>query len=359
MDVEFELTSTSGHTIRGRRWTPPAGPSAPAGVHRWLLLHGWLDNCDSFQLLAPLLQQLNTEPVDILALDLSGHGLSDHRRGPYHAVDYAAEVLQCADSAFGPNASFSLLGHSLGALVALLAAGTVPERVLQLVLLEGMGMSTTPPADNPKQLAKALGKLPSGRAAKTFESVHAAAETRAQKNVVPDEAFNVDTALLLARRGTEKLQDGRVKWVTDPWLLTASRMPCSDAAVNAFAAAVTAPTLILTTADGLYARYTMAKRKIPLFWFLQVHWRTTTAIALWLKSMLSLVSWILCPQSQAHKAVEKIILGLRLLARAGCRIRSFKNRTLWTLPSGGHHPQLTKPAAVAQAIVDWSKTQIS
>merc|ERR1712070_495499 len=102
------------------------------------MLHGWLDNCDSFQLLAPLL----CDNRDIVAIDFSGHGLSDHRQGPYHNIDDAAELILAADAAFGAGTPFSLLGHSRGALIATVAAGTVPGRVERLILLEGMGMTT-------------------------------------------------------------------------------------------------------------------------------------------------------------------------------------------------------------------------
>ena len=52
-----------------------------------LCLHGWLDNAASFNRLAPLLldssspltdEQLQ-QPMEILALDFPGHGLSGHK----------------------------------------------------------------------------------------------------------------------------------------------------------------------------------------------------------------------------------------------------------------------------------------
>jgi pimeloyl-ACP methyl ester carboxylesterase len=45
------------------------------GPRTILAVHGWLDNCNSFSPIAPLL------PLDdfrVIALDMPGHGLSDH-----------------------------------------------------------------------------------------------------------------------------------------------------------------------------------------------------------------------------------------------------------------------------------------
>jgi len=54
----------------------------------------------------------------MVAIDLPGHGWSDHR-GPqaaYHLVDYVADLLDVADALGWER--FGLLGHSLGAGIA-------------------------------------------------------------------------------------------------------------------------------------------------------------------------------------------------------------------------------------------------
>ena len=69
-----------------------------------LCLHGWLDNAASFNRLAPLLldahsvssdeEQEQYQPMEILALDFPGHGLSGHKSvdGPPQLL---AEVSFC------------------------------------------------------------------------------------------------------------------------------------------------------------------------------------------------------------------------------------------------------------------------
>jgi pimeloyl-ACP methyl ester carboxylesterase len=98
-----------------------------------IALHGWLDNAASFSRLAPLLPGLR-----IVALDFAGHGHSDHRPpGASYAIwDYAHDVLQVAEQ-FGWQ-RFSLLGHSMGAIVSVLLAAAMPERIERLALIDGL-----------------------------------------------------------------------------------------------------------------------------------------------------------------------------------------------------------------------------
>ena len=78
----------------------------------------------------------------MVALDLPGHGLSSHRpEGAYtYFLDYVPVVFDAAD-ALGWD-RFILLGHSMGAGIGTLAAGTFPERIARLVLIDGMGPLT-------------------------------------------------------------------------------------------------------------------------------------------------------------------------------------------------------------------------
>ncbi len=63
----FSVETPSAGKIHGVRW---GNPNAPAVLG----LHGWLDNVATFAPLSPLLADLQ-----IFAIDLPGHGLSEHR----------------------------------------------------------------------------------------------------------------------------------------------------------------------------------------------------------------------------------------------------------------------------------------
>ncbi|MDQ3547190.1 MAG: alpha/beta hydrolase [Chloroflexota bacterium] len=68
----------------------------------------------------------------LLMLDLRGHGDSSKPESGYTWADYAADVVAFITAA--EYAQVTLVGHSLGALTALLTAAQMPERVASLVL---------------------------------------------------------------------------------------------------------------------------------------------------------------------------------------------------------------------------------
>ncbi|MGK2915619.1 MAG: alpha/beta fold hydrolase, partial [Porticoccaceae bacterium] len=97
-----------GLTLAAREWGDPEGLPV-------LALHGWLDNCGSFAVLAPLLIG-----VRLVALDLAGHGLSSHRSADatYNIWQDVGDVHAVAEQLGWEN--FALLGHSRGAMIATL-----------------------------------------------------------------------------------------------------------------------------------------------------------------------------------------------------------------------------------------------
>lgn len=97
-------------------------------------LHGWLDNCNTFDTLIPLLPPR----VKVLVLDLPGHGLSDHLPlgAHYNPFVYACSVHR-AVLKFGWKC-FVLMGHSMGAAVASVFTALFPEHVKALISLDYM-----------------------------------------------------------------------------------------------------------------------------------------------------------------------------------------------------------------------------
>ena len=68
----------------------------------------------------------------VYALDFRGHGRSGRVPGAYRAVDYAADVVAFLRRRVGQPAV--LVGHSLGAIVAIAVAADAPEAVRAVVL---------------------------------------------------------------------------------------------------------------------------------------------------------------------------------------------------------------------------------
>lgn len=103
-------------------------PSAPP----LLMLHGVARRGDSFLPLLPWL-----EPRwRVAALDHRGHGRSA-RADAYLVRDYAADCVSVVERQF--DRPVVLYGHSLGALVAIVAAAAIPGRVAAIVLEDPPG----------------------------------------------------------------------------------------------------------------------------------------------------------------------------------------------------------------------------
>ncbi len=228
--------SANGRSICGLRWChdPSALPT--------LALHGWLDNAASFSPLGARLRGL-----DVWAMDLPGHGLSDHRPPPgsYNLWDDLLDILALADTLGWER--FNLLGHSRGALISTLLAATMPERIARMVLLDAVWPQPVPPAQAPAVLRKYLldQRSCTGRQLPRYASVAEAIAARQKAT-----GLSAATAGLLVERGVRVADDGSVSWRSDPRLTLGSAFKLSREHSEAFFAAIAAPTLILLAEEG-------------------------------------------------------------------------------------------------------------
>jgi pimeloyl-ACP methyl ester carboxylesterase len=181
------------------------------GDHTLLLIHGFLDFAWGFQ---PLVQAGLEGRYHIVAPDLRGHGDSD-RVGPggyYHFADYLPDLHDLI--ARLARGRLSIVGHSMGGTVASYYAGTFPERVERLVLLEGIGPPETPTPTGPERVAAWIRSWERSRAmgARPYASVSAAADRLREH----DPLLDAELALLLAQRGTRSAAGGGVVFKHDP-----------------------------------------------------------------------------------------------------------------------------------------------
>ena len=107
----------------------------PAQGTPMILLHGYSDSWFSYSL---VLSALSRE-TRVYALDLRGHGNSERPASGYAMSQLAADVIAFMDAKGIARAT--VIGHSMGGLVAQQVALTAPRRVSALVL---MGTGTTP-----------------------------------------------------------------------------------------------------------------------------------------------------------------------------------------------------------------------
>ncbi|WP_312246866.1 alpha/beta fold hydrolase [Stutzerimonas nitrititolerans] len=208
-----------------------------------IALHGWLDNAASFSRLAPLLNG-----VRILALDLPGHGLSDHRPpgAGYNIWDYAHDILQTAEQ-FGWQ-RFSLLGHSLGGIVSVLLAGAMPERIERLALIDGVIPYTGEAESAPRKLGEALRALLAVE--RKRKPVYARFDQAVAARMKGVGAVSREAAERLAQRGLMPVPGGYT-WRTDPRLMLPSPLRLTLAHAQAFAQRVECPTSLIIARQGL------------------------------------------------------------------------------------------------------------
>jgi pimeloyl-ACP methyl ester carboxylesterase len=101
-----------------------------------LCIPGLSMNSRSFDFIA---ERVASDEREVVALELRGRGFSEATaRGTYGWPNHARDVLDAA-SALGVT-TFDVVGHSMGAYVALQAARTAPARIRRLVLIDGLGI---------------------------------------------------------------------------------------------------------------------------------------------------------------------------------------------------------------------------
>jgi pimeloyl-ACP methyl ester carboxylesterase len=116
-----------------------------------LYLHGYGDCAETFQFVADEI----AASLPIVAIDWRGFGRSAWSPGGYWFPDYYADLEALVDR-LCPHRPARLVGHSMGANVAMIYAGARPSRVRALVNLEGFGLARTDPSQAPARLARWL-----------------------------------------------------------------------------------------------------------------------------------------------------------------------------------------------------------
>ncbi len=232
--VSRQIALATGLTYHVLEW----GQERAELDHTVLLVHGFLDIAWGWAATAERLAARH----HVIAPDLRGHGDSDWigAGGYYHFVDYLADLHDLA-SQLG-RARLSLVGHSMGGSVAAYYAGSYPERIHRLALLEGMG----PPEHTDRAPERVRGWLDSWRRVRargpTGYADVAEAASRLQKN---DRLLSPELARELAERGTTRLSDGRLRFKHDPLHTSTGPTPFRVAWASEFWQRITCPVLLV------------------------------------------------------------------------------------------------------------------
>ena len=359
-------------TMAAKRWGSEEGEP-------WLLIHGWMDNASSFDLLAPALLERMPSGAQLVCVDLIGHGHSSHRPGGvYYLVDYVADAFLFVEALGWKN--FSVLGHSLGQSVASVLSSTLKGRITRLVMLEGLGPTTDPSYAVPSGLEKSLKQMltvPPPK--KIYASAEEATQRRMAGNVVGP--LPRLAASILVSRGTvpvkeapppartllsesdsfkvwrlEPSQDPPVTkegqaesaipviWSFDDALKLPSRLKLTEPVLQSFLARIECPVLLILTKDGLFSHYGAKPTMITTF-------RGRTLFrwlyyAVWLSSCMPLLGRRLLPFLSKVRAAHELAARFTAIRKLRCVVT----------PSGGHHPHLQEDQVdrIASEIAQWS-----
>jgi len=202
-----------------------------------LLLHGFLDLAWGW--VATVRSGLAGR-FHVVAPDLRGHGDTDWL-GPgayYHFVDYLADVDEIVRT-FARD-RLSIVGHSMGGSIASYYAGTFPDRIHRLALLEGLG----PPENRaavPERVRSWLDgwRRMRGREQKSYADLdEAAARLRTH-----DPLLGIELSLELAEHGTRPAGGGRLRFKHDPLHATLGPTPFRVDYAAEFWTRITCPVL--------------------------------------------------------------------------------------------------------------------
>jgi pimeloyl-ACP methyl ester carboxylesterase len=122
--VHDRFVSVDGLRLRYREWGDTSSPPV-------VLLHGGSAHAHWWDSFAAAI----ADAYRVLALDLRGHGDSDHTNPPaYRIEDYARDLAAFIDTT--TRKRVDLIGHSLGGMVGTAYAGVASQRLNSIVIVD-------------------------------------------------------------------------------------------------------------------------------------------------------------------------------------------------------------------------------
>jgi len=179
-----------------------------------VLVHGGLDHARSWDWVAGALR----DDYHVFGLDLRGHGDSQWAPGAIYSVAEHVLDLAALCDVIGAR-PLTLVGHSLGGVIALAYAGAFPDAVHKVVAIEGMGPPAThhsqkdPYPDRLRRWIERMRKIEAG-SPRTYKDLDAAATRMREANPHLSE----EMARHLTLHGSKRNPDGSYGWKFDPFV---------------------------------------------------------------------------------------------------------------------------------------------
>jgi len=247
-------TSPTLHQFKSQRLTLSYAAWGNEDAPLLLLVHGGRDQKRSWDWVASPL----SETYRVIAHDLRGHGQSEHvSDGEYGVMDHVfdlASLVTHLRQAYSTRADhFTLIGHSLGGNIAVRYSGIFPEKIKQLVAIEGLGAS--PKMQEERRSIPLQTKMTdwidqrqklSERSARVMISYdEAEARMRAAHGHLSDEQI-----AHLTKHGIRENTDGTVSWCYDPAGMGRSPSDITQQDFETLWAQITCPTWLVYGANS-------------------------------------------------------------------------------------------------------------
>lgn len=200
-------------------------------------LHGWGDTGSTFQFVVDALSRA----WHVVAPDWRGFGHSSVECTSYWFPDYLADLHELL-AIYSSDRPARIVGHSMGANIAGLYAGTMPERVQALVNVEGFGLADSDPADAPKRYRQWIDEAHAVPAFTRYADWQALAARIAKRNP----RMNAAQADFVAREWGAECGHGRVELRADPRHKLPNPVLYRRAEAEACWQAITADVLLVT-----------------------------------------------------------------------------------------------------------------
>lgn len=225
-----------------------------------IALHGWLDNANSFNLITPLMPD-----YQVLALDLPGHGLSQHVAACsyYYPWEDAIIVKEIMDIIEGNELSiqrkYSIIGHSAGGGVATIVASVFPNKVQQCILIDSAGLAFTTELDNVvKHFTSTIRRgdmaasiKPEGYSSENVATFDSVEQAIAEREKGFSGRLSTEAATVLTQRGLKKVASGyRLRY--DPKLVLQPPIQLTESHAEAFIASIKSDVLVILGDKGLF-----------------------------------------------------------------------------------------------------------
>lgn len=220
-----------------------------------VMVHGWMDVAASYQFVVDAFAQDHY----VIAPDWRGYGLTESPDADnYWFPDYLADLDFLIDH-YSPDAPVHLVGHSMGGNVAMLYAGSRPQRIRRLVNLEGFGMPATRAAQAPTRYARWMDELKAFHRGEMALKRYGSAAGVASRLIKTNKRLTQDKADWLAQHWARPDADGMWRILGDAaHKITNPQLYRVDEVLEIYKS-ITAPTLCVEASGDSLAQWWKGK----------------------------------------------------------------------------------------------------